>query len=888
MPSTPTSPGITILEIPSGVRTITGVATSVAAFVGYFSRGLLNTPVQIFNFGDFEREFGGLHRHSEASYEIQQFFLNGGTEAWVVRTASGNIAAAGVEISSESGALALSVEAGQNGQLNPGEWANNNLRVNIDYPAITTGERFNMTVTLVEVNNGQETVVLSEVFNRLSIDPLDTTNFVEAVINDDFSGSQLIRVSAGSEIPQRTGTVSEAFDPTSPVTITDAGPQINVTIGDESGVARLLDLSSQLTLQDVRSSLESAIRTARPELRSFSQATVSIEDNRLRISAGPTNPSDVVVFSVVDDPDPTASGLGLLTGESFTGLLSADISNAFPISTGELSITISSGEPEEQDTISLTLEEDELPDLEFARNQLENAIQSAATENDAIENARVVAYRGENGAEERLIVLVEFADLENPELSFGNEQLAIDLGLVSPGSIEAFVSNEIDPVPTIRSGDSITIEFGDAGGEVEVPFGSSVSELGIIALELEDAIRKADPNPDPNADPDISFTGARVAVYDSNPPRLVLLSGDDGESIAISAPAIDTTTANELNLAGASANVQTYVLGVAEAIANTAQGPGTLGNDGDLPDGNALIGNEAARTGFHALRDVDLFNILCIPRTAIISGENALSETEARAVLAQATEFCEERRAFLLIDKPTGVNEVQEIRTWLEANNNLRSRNSALYFPCLCIPDPLNDFKLREVGASGTIAGLYARIDSNRGVWKAPAGTEATLSNVFKLTKTLTDAENGTLNPLAINCLRTFPIYGTICWGARTLDGADENGSEYKYIPVRRLALFIEETLFRALKWVVFEPNDEPLWAQIRLNVGAFMNNLFRQGAFQGQSSRQAYLVKCDGETTTQNDIDRGIVNILVGFAPLKPAEFVIIKIQQLAGEIQT
>jgi phage tail sheath protein FI len=105
---------------------------------------------------------------------------------------------------------------------------------------------------------------------------------------------------------------------------------------------------------------------------------------------------------------------------------------------------------------------------------------------------------------------------------------------------------------------------------------------------------------------------------------------------------------------------------------------------------------------------------------------------------------------------------------------------------------------------------------------------------------------------------------------------------------VRRLALFIEETLYRSLQWVVFEPNDEPLWVQIRLNIGAFMQNLFRQGAFQGRSPREAYLVKCDRETTTQTDINMGVVNIVVGFAPLKPAEFVIIKIQQLAGQIAT
>ncbi|HKZ67932.1 MAG TPA: phage tail sheath C-terminal domain-containing protein, partial [Chitinophagaceae bacterium] len=159
---------------------------------------------------------------------------------------------------------------------------------------------------------------------------------------------------------------------------------------------------------------------------------------------------------------------------------------------------------------------------------------------------------------------------------------------------------------------------------------------------------------------------------------------------------------------------------------------------------------------------------------------------------------------------------------------------------------------------------------------------------VNQLSVPLTDMENGVLNQLGVNCLRAFPVYGRLVWGSRTLEGADQLASEWKYISVRRTALFIEESLFRGTKWVVFEPNDEPLWAQIRLNVGAFMHTLFRQGAFQGRTPREAYLVKCDKETTTQTDINSGIVNILVGFAPLKPAEFVIIKIQQLAGQIES
>jgi phage tail sheath protein FI len=200
----------------------------------------------------------------------------------------------------------------------------------------------------------------------------------------------------------------------------------------------------------------------------------------------------------------------------------------------------------------------------------------------------------------------------------------------------------------------------------------------------------------------------------------------------------------------------------------------------------------------------------------------------------------------------------------------------------------LRDQQLDTFVPCGLIAGVMARTDTQRGVWKAPAGQDAALNGVQGLQVNLTDNENGLLNPLGINCLRSFPVIGRVVWGARTLRGADQLADEYKYVPVRRTALFIEESLYRGTQWVVFEPNDEPLWAQIRLNVGAFMQNLFRQGAFQGKTPREAYLVKCDKETTTQNDINLGVVNILVGFAPLKPAEFVIIKIQQLAGQIET
>jgi phage tail sheath protein FI len=290
----------------------------------------------------------------------------------------------------------------------------------------------------------------------------------------------------------------------------------------------------------------------------------------------------------------------------------------------------------------------------------------------------------------------------------------------------------------------------------------------------------------------------------------------------------------------------------------------------------------------HKMDDVDLFNILCIPSAAIVTGANALTIDQSSTLIQAASNYCASRRALFLVDPPNNLTTIDQASNWLRNNADLRNRNAVAYFPRLKIPDPLNEFRLRSVGPSGTIAGLYARTDSERGVWKAPAGTEATLLNVRQLEVPINDSQNGILNPLAINCLRTFSAYGKVCWGARTLDGSDQRASEWKYVPVRRLALFLEESLYRGSQWVVFEPNDEPLWAQIRLNIGAFLQNLFRQGAFQGSSPKEAYYVKCDRETTSQNDINLGVVNIHVGFAPLKPAEFVVIRFQQMAGQINT
>jgi|SRR5579864_678662 len=315
-----------------------------------------------------------------------------------------------------------------------------------------------------------------------------------------------------------------------------------------------------------------------------------------------------------------------------------------------------------------------------------------------------------------------------------------------------------------------------------------------------------------------------------------------------------------------------------------APSPLTKGLDGNvLAPGKTTGAFENALTatgaGFNFLERVDLFNLLCVPGEG---DPTTLSTLEG---------FCHDHRAMLIIDSQSS-DTFSSLQTAGGPNSALtagdNAANAAFYFPWINAPDPQLNNAIRAFPPCGFIAGIYARIDGTRGVWKAPAGTEANLTAVTGAAIQLTDEENGFLNPTAVNCIRNFNVYGTVVWGARTCQGNDQIGSQWKYVPVRRMALYIEESLFRALKWVVFEPNDEPLWASIRLNVGAFMQNLFRLGAFQGKTPSDAYFVKCDKETTTQNDINLGIVNIVVGFAPLKPAEFVILQIQQMAGQIAT
>ena len=315
----------------------------------------------------------------------------------------------------------------------------------------------------------------------------------------------------------------------------------------------------------------------------------------------------------------------------------------------------------------------------------------------------------------------------------------------------------------------------------------------------------------------------------------------------------------------------------------------------------AVPGDQGNRTGIYALAKVDIFNMLCLP--------TAPDKTYEAGILSQVTAFCKQRRAMLIVDPPTtwwtdpaGSTAAGKpappppnplpvpaplsftgVVRWPAVTSD--QDYAAVYYPNLLVADPVTGATITQ-GPCGAVAGVWASTDDARGVWKAPAGTAAGIAGISDLTVHIDDGESGVLNPIAINCLRTLPLVGSVSWGARTAAGLDEMPSQWKYIPVRRTALFIEESVRRGTQWAVFEPNDEPLWSSIRLNISAFMNSLFKQGAFQGSKPADAYLVQCDASNNPQSSIDQGILNILVGFQPLVPAEFVIIHIEQLVGQL--
>jgi phage tail sheath protein FI len=781
MPVAPTYPGVYIEEIPSGVHTLTGVSTSITAFIGYTARGPVDQAVHIFSFADFERAFGGLAVDSPLSYAVKLFFQNGGNEAYIVRVAQGAARARTVlQRLTSGGNAALQIDA-----VSEGTWGNN-LRISVDYDTINPASLFNLTVIELVEQNGLMVPGRIEVFRNLGMNSFGS-NYAERTIN---AGSDLVRAT-------RVGAMS-----------TSAGTSVSGQVATAAALDPVLAMSR-----------------GRVAYLLNGQGPFEFDAHT---TASP-------LFAAGDSLQTRLNNLATRVAADAAARFTAGALTFTPAVAGDQSLTFTTGATGERAAINFL---------------------NAATDNIA-PLYRLGLANGGRETDGASVMRPAQSGTTGGLLGAPADSLTPPLTAAATGTIRVEVMRgTIGPVVTFD-----VALWGTGSGSPVVPAPTTVQE---VLNAFAGAIARTP-----------QLAGATVSVIDRR-FRLQGSPGAEPNGWYRFANAGGDTSADEINLIAADADENLAHYSPGSGAVTLAQSGVVAGSNGTAPTPAEFRGSPAAKRGLYALEDVDLFNILCLP------------DVDDVGVLSEAIAYCVRRRAFIIIDLPGTVDTLPEAQAWLTANANLRSRNAAAYFPRIRAQDPLLNSIVRTFPPSGAVAGIYARTDAERGVWKAPAGTSATVVGAVGLAVLLTDPENGVLNPLGLNVLRTFPVYGTVSWGARTLRGADQLADEYKYIPVRRLALFLEESLYRGTQWAVFEPNDEPLWAQIRLNLGAFMHTLFAQGAFQGRTPREAYFVKCDKETTTQNDIDLGRVNIVVGFAPLKPAEFVIIQIQQIAGAIQT
>lgn len=801
MAVTPTYPGVYVQEVPSGVRTIAGVSTSIALFIGRTKQGLLDQPMQCFSYTDFERAFSSDTSVGDMARYVKLFFLNGGTQCYVMRIAHGATAAQ-VTLQSEAATddEVLVLRAKQAGLV--GE----TIRAAVTYGGPQPEATFNLELFRWETDaSGREVATDKEIWKNLTMDP-NAPLYAPTFLTQN---SKLVNAEASSGLPGLTGGFSQSMRPVE------------------------YESSDADSFRDAWDALIGAGGSA----------------NEFQISV------DGGGYVPVDLSDIDVGGMTEASVTDYQTAIKDEIEDAIEDSlpTGV--------------TVTVSFPDGPTPAASAAPNDATSLMRITS---DNVQGSVFVKPANQNDAAVPLMMGTAQGGLEvGAYAAHRPAPTGITLQAANPDLLRQLAQLEQDDVTQVTlDAEPITVDLETTGGSEPLYSDNYASSktgnndgLREKLILIRDAI-----NDHRRANPRSFFWEAELWGY-----RLALLptGGDDNDvgTIGMSPTDVPATISGSFT-----PNVRFYTVGIEGTAGKQTPAP-LLAQDGDPPQLSDY--DDAYEI---ADREIDLFNLLVLP-------PDANPAVPMSDVYGPASVFCQERRAFLLMDAPanwtdaqTAVNNVDGMRV------GLVNDHSALFYPRVTI----NEDGLKvNVGPAGAIAGLMARIDGTRGVWKAPAGVEADVRGVVGLERNFSDRENGALNPRAINTLRVFPN-GIVNWGARTMDGDDDFASEYKYIPIRRLALFMEESLYRGLKWVVFEPNDEPLWAQIRLNVGAFMHDLFRKGAFQGQTPKEAYFVKCDGETTTQTDRDRGIVNIWVGFAPLKPAEFVILYLQQMAGQIQT
>jgi uncharacterized protein len=808
---TPTYPGVYVQEVPSGVRTIVGVSTSIGLFLGTAARGPIGEPVLCTNYLAFANTFGEDPTAGQLVHYVRLFFINGGTSCWVMRLANGADAAT-VTLENEANADVLELEAKSAGAVG------NDIRAIVRYDGALPEVTFTLELFRWELQGGRRVPVDGELWQGLSMDPASPT-YAPDVLDQN---SRLVTAREAAGAPAAVAGFSQsgrALAHTTPTLFRDGWAALLGATAATNRFQISVDRSPYVDVNlagiDVAGMTASTSRTDLP-------AAIKATTEAALTAAGVTGRTVTVTFP--NGPGgANTSVLEIASGGTGDVLIR-------PGTTADLAVPLMLGSAQ--------------GGLEVGAHAARRPAPSGITL-QATSAADLNALRPLPQAD---VVQVELPTV-NADGTLGTAP--VDFDLVTTADADPWSEDAIAGSTTANS-DGLR------------------EKLGRIAAAINDA-RAVSPQ-DPLFPWTATVAGNRLTISPTGAlDREDLLA--TGLVFHEPAGAVAPAPANAASVAGHfNVNTGAYQLGPGGLGLGGFHTAGTTGDDGTPP----LAADYDAAYPVIA-REVDLFNLMVLAPDAAVPVQD---------LYGAASVFAQRERAVVLMDAPaawTGVQDAIDPATGVSAlRTGLVRDTAALFFPRITVDEGGRDV---QVGPAGAIAGLIARIDSTRGVWKSPAGTEADLRGLRGVEHRFSDEEHGFLNPRGINTLRQFS--GVIVnFGARTADGDDANASEWKYIAVRRLAYYIEESLYRALPWVVFEPNDEPLWAQIRLNVGAFMHDLFRRGAFQG-AKKDAYFVKCDAETTTANDQNLGIVNIHVGFAPLKPAEFVVLRLQQMAGQIE-
>ena len=946
MPVQVSYPGVYIQEIPSGVRTITGVPTANTAFVGRALLGPVNQAMTLSSLGDYQRAFGGVSTTFPVSQSVSDFYQNGGSTSIVVRLfnpdpsqhpvdlANATAAATAVQ---EAGAAALGGTGTSNAVWTAAVAAATTAAA--QYPAagpentaaqnvLTVLKGFNPTDSTTAMTSAATTASAAV---KAGADAVQTALTNLATSNASALQPQALQAALAAA---KTITTQPAAMAASQLVLVVASlpaantiAQVNTAVGTQytalvtTGAAAVATAATGATADAIRDAAIAAV----PASGLANLGGQAVADALIKLDLPQATMSSMFGTEVINSAAQAAA-----PQVTATLVLGGNVPVSTVITAGNL-VASAAGRAYAAGGTSAAV----VTAAQSAAASLQTAGALASAAAAAVALAALMAQSVAQGAgsppTDAAIALMVVQAAVNAVTTAVQTQLALDAQsepVVDTASAQSVLNaawaaapngalavqaavNAISPAPTGAGATLATALNATVAAQPTTDAGvlcqaASDGAAAAVAATLPSlTLNAASPGDWPNGVLSATVDYADITEEAVASLGLPGLTVDDFFNLSVAyAPATGAPASERFPLVSVNQNAganrldqvlagQSMLLSWPFVANSTRPGDGATGTAAEglpsLPLTLAdYLGDQGARTGIYALETVDLFNLMSIPPD---QPDSPTGTPPRMSLYPVAAKYCMDRRAFLVIDPPEQWStywtqgKTASIKIGDLGSYGPEGTNAAVYFPNLANFGTPATFR----SPSGAIAGIMARTDLVRGVWKAPAGiTDGPISGIPGLELTMTDAQNGMLNPQGINALRTFPASGSVVWGARTLKGADALSSDWKYIPVRRLALYIEESLYRGTQWAVFEPNDEPLWAALRLNVGAFMNGLFRQGAFQGKSASDAYYVNCDASTTTQNDINLGIVNVNVGFAPLKPAEFVIISIAQIAGKIQT